>query len=160
MTCAPPLTHKVCQGNSCVSVPGAGTDQCSSDAMCVAPPPPEPVTLSINFVFAFGGTQGSNQTAFFSGQLVPGTGSGGTGATSFSSPPVTQFIAPLPTGHIEFAQQGLMAGSWQVTAVVPNLTAPSTCPQSGGPPITVLPGQLRVITSRWREIGIAHTPQR
>lgn len=39
-----PLTHKVCQGRSCVTVSGAGTDTCTSDVICapVAAPPPIP----------------------------------------------------------------------------------------------------------------------
>ena len=45
LNCAPPPTHKVCSGNSCVSVAGAGVDECSSNAQC-APPLPPTVTLT------------------------------------------------------------------------------------------------------------------
>ena len=34
------LSHKTCQGNSCVVISGAGADQCSDDASCAPPPPP------------------------------------------------------------------------------------------------------------------------
>ena len=32
------LSHKTCQGNSCVVISGAGADQCSDDASCAPPP--------------------------------------------------------------------------------------------------------------------------
>jgi hypothetical protein len=40
--CVPVDTHSECRGQKCVSVPGAGSSQCSSDSDCAPPPPPPP----------------------------------------------------------------------------------------------------------------------
>jgi len=44
----PSSAHLECRNNACVSMPGAGSNQCSSNADCVPPPPPPTVDLKVS----------------------------------------------------------------------------------------------------------------
>ena len=108
-------------------------NQCIARCFSPPPPPPElptPGALSGVLIFDYFGPP-YDQEVTFSGKLVQGLG--GTGETSFMESPRTEPIAPGFARSIGFEEDGLTAGTWQVTAEVviraanPRVTSPFTC---------------------------------
>jgi len=67
------LSHTACQGNSCVTVSGAGADQCNGDASCAVPIPIPTADYVIDPPFA---SQQDGQTQQFIGWYDPDGPSG------------------------------------------------------------------------------------
>lgn len=88
VTVQTPTTHSVCQNNACVSVAGAGTNECSTNADCTGVPQlactPSTQGVLAGGTASFNATGGNGTYAWTAPSGSPAAGQGGTFGTSYT----------------------------------------------------------------------------